>query len=64
MDKSELAVFAVLGASVTIGLMQMGSDALQFYRRGRANNNEEGDEGGNRNSACPTAWGKTDSDTR
>ena len=28
MDKSELAVFAILGASVSVGLYRMGSDVL------------------------------------
>eukprot|EP00581_Thalassiosira_minuscula_P014168 CAMPEP_0183721502 /NCGR_PEP_ID=MMETSP0737-20130205/13757_1 /TAXON_ID=385413 /ORGANISM="Thalassiosira miniscula, Strain CCMP1093" /LENGTH=66 /DNA_ID=CAMNT_0025951515 /DNA_START=269 /DNA_END=466 /DNA_ORIENTATION=+ len=51
MDKSEMAVFAVLGVSVTFGLMQMGSDALKIVR------GESGkDDGLSKSAACPMNW--------
>ena len=33
MSASELAVFGLLGVSVTAGLLQMGSDAIKIYRQ-------------------------------
>mmetsp|Transcript_4378 Transcript_4378/g.9450 ORF Transcript_4378/g.9450 Transcript_4378/m.9450 type:complete len:82 (-) Transcript_4378:92-337(-) len=58
MDKPELAVFAALGVSVAVGLMQMGSNIMQVYRGGKV----EGDEiDSGESAACPMNWGKTES---
>jgi hypothetical protein len=57
MSILELAVFGVLGASVTVGLWQMGSDAFKFSRRKDA----EGGESNNQSAlsaAYPMNWGK------
>lgn len=43
MDKSELAVFAILGASVSVGFYRMGSDVLSRGGSSRS------DGGGRRN---------------
>jgi len=43
MSASELAVFGLLGVSVTAGLLQMGSDAIKIYRqteKSDSNNNK------------------------
>ncbi|KAL3784836.1 hypothetical protein ACHAW5_009055 [Stephanodiscus triporus] len=42
MDKSELAVFTILGASVAFGLFRMGSDVF-FRVRGGGEKEEESD---------------------
>ena len=64
MDKGEMAVFALLGGSVTIGLMQMGSNVLQVLR-GDDSQNDSGEDGKKNESAvCPMNWGKTDSNTK
>lgn len=42
MDKSELAVFAILGASVAVGLFRMGSD-VSFRVRGGGGGEREGE---------------------
>ncbi len=53
MNKSELAVLAVLGASVSAGFYQMGSSAMQVYR-----SSGSGDVDKNKIAACPMNWGK------
>ena len=62
MDKSELAVFAVLGASITAGLLQMGSNVLQVYGPGREKS-DDADSNSNKSAACPMNWGKAKTDT-
>eukprot|EP00585_Thalassiosira_rotula_P006749 CAMPEP_0196138784 /NCGR_PEP_ID=MMETSP0910-20130528/6299_1 /TAXON_ID=49265 /ORGANISM="Thalassiosira rotula, Strain GSO102" /LENGTH=75 /DNA_ID=CAMNT_0041399431 /DNA_START=216 /DNA_END=443 /DNA_ORIENTATION=- len=57
MNKSELAVLAALGVSVSVGLMQMGLTMVKFYSGG---NNKESDA--SRSAACPMNWGKTEND--
>ncbi|KAL7514093.1 hypothetical protein ACHAXN_011372 [Cyclotella atomus] len=58
MSISELVVFGILGASVTAGLFQIGSDALRVYKQ------NDGDSPTNNKSAlsaaCPINWGKKD----
>jgi hypothetical protein len=61
MNRPELFILAVLGTSVTIGLAQMGYDAVKVYRGGRSR--AEGDTEGQTQSntagaACPMNWGK------
>ena len=54
MNKGEIAVFIALGVSVSVGLFEMGSSAMQVYRSGK--------EIDSKSSACPMNWGKkTDS---
>eukprot|EP00579_Thalassiosira_antarctica_P004993 CAMPEP_0201901792 /NCGR_PEP_ID=MMETSP0902-20130614/54618_1 /ASSEMBLY_ACC=CAM_ASM_000551 /TAXON_ID=420261 /ORGANISM="Thalassiosira antarctica, Strain CCMP982" /LENGTH=60 /DNA_ID=CAMNT_0048435767 /DNA_START=330 /DNA_END=512 /DNA_ORIENTATION=+ len=57
MDKSEMAVFAALGVSVTIGLMQMGSNVWQVYGGGSTKSDDM-----SQSAASPTNWSKTESD--
>ena len=54
MSVAELAAFGVLGVSVTVGLLQMGSSAISAYRQ---NNNEESSSHLS-SAACPMNWGK------
>ena len=55
MSMSELAVFGALGVSITVGLVQMGSETFAFYRR--ENSGEEHDKS-SLSAACPMNWGK------
>lgn len=55
MDKAELAVFAILGASVAAGLLQMGSSALQAYR----NESSKSDNHTGKSSLCPMNWNES-----
>ena len=55
MNKGEIAVFIALGVSVSVGIFEMGSSAMQVYRSGKEIDS-------NKSSACPMNWGKkTDS---
>eukprot|EP00804_Cyclotella_cryptica_P009672 CCRYP_011217-RA/>CCRYP_011217-RA protein AED:0.42 eAED:0.42 QI:0/-1/0/1/-1/1/1/0/79 len=61
MSIPELVVFGVLGVSVTAGLLQMGSDALNLYRQKDNADFSPGTEPKNRtflSDACPIKWGK------
>ena len=60
MNRPELFILAVLGTSVTIGLAQMGYDAMKVYRRGRAegDTNTEQTPSNTAGAACPMNWGK------
>ena len=62
MDKSELAVFAILGASITAGLFQMGSNVFQVYSSGSDTSNNHADSNNSKSAACPMNWGKTKTD--
>eukprot|EP00956_Cyclotella_meneghiniana_P001598 scaffold1796_cov60-Cyclotella_meneghiniana.AAC.8 len=54
MSMPELAVFGALGVSITLGLLQMGSETFAFYKRG---NSEEQNESSSP-AVCPMNWGK------
>ena len=62
MNRPELFILAVLGTSVTIGLAQMGYDAVKVYRGGRAegdtNTDTEQTPSNTAGAACPMNWGK------
>jgi hypothetical protein len=69
MNGSEMAVFAILGASVSVGLYQMGSDAMRVYRGEKKNeqhtvsaNVDGGSKGSIMSAACPMNWGKEEED--
>ena len=63
MDKSEMAVFAVLGASITAGLFQMVSNVFQVYSSGSEKSNNHADGNTSKSAACPMNWGKAKTDT-
>ena len=60
MNRPELFLLALLGASVAVGLASMGSDSYKVYRSG-SGKVEDGTEQTSANaggSACPMNWGK------
>ena len=59
MNRPELFILAVLGTSVTIGLAQMGYDAVKVYRGGSAEGDTNKQTPSNTaGAACPMNWGK------
>jgi hypothetical protein len=61
MSIPELAVFGILGVSVTVGVLQMGSDAFKFYLKTANASYSPGTEPRNQNNlsaACPLKSGK------
>ena len=65
MNRPELFILAVLGTSVTIGLAQMGYDAMKVYRgvsgRAEGDTNTDTEQMPSKNTAgaaCPMNWGK------
>ena len=54
MNKSELAVFVGLAASVSVGLYEMGSSLYKVYGRKDSSNSNNNNTG---SAACPMNWG-------
>ena len=51
MNKGEIAVCFTLAISVSVGMFEMGSSAMQVYRSRKEMNDSK-------SSACPMNWGK------
>lgn len=60
MSMPELAVFGILGASVTVGLLQMGSDATRVLREAKQPVSES-NKNPSVSAVSPMNWGKKDS---
>lgn len=58
MSMPELAVFGILGASVTAGLLLMASDAFRVYKQ--SDDDSETNNKSVLSAACPINWGKKD----